>query len=231
MKPHILAFGLLAACGGSDLDPGSGDDPGDGTATLVVDGTARAEPRLANARAATDFDTDFEVRVSLAGQVVDTGSVTVTSASGAFDLTFESADGGRWVGSAPRYDEVYVLDVVSGEDAVERVRVDGPDIHAFTEPLPGATLDATQPIEVRWTGDHEAESAAIDTSEIDGIAIDDTGMFSLAPGSLKTEQDKAKENTLRLTRNNEIVPSGGAAGSRWRVSIRNEIEVLAAPAN
>lgn len=230
MKRHVVAISLLSACGGSDLDPGSGDDPGGGTSTLVVDGSARAEPRLSNARTPSDFETDFEVRVSLNGNVVSTGSVTITSASGGFDLVFDPGDGGRWVGSAPRYDEVYVLDVASGEDLVEGVRVDGPDIHVFVEPLPGATVDATQPIAVEWSGDHEAESASIDADGIDGIAIDDTGTFSLAPGSLKTEQDKAKENRLRLTRNNLVVPDGAAAGSEWRVSIRNEIEVLAAPA-
>lgn len=230
MKQYVVAVSLLAACGGSDLDPGSGNDPGGGTQTLVVDGSARAEPRLANARVASDFDTDLEVRVTLNGTAVTTGTVTVTSATGAFDLIFDPAEGGRWRGSAPRYDEVYILDVVSGEDTVEGVRVDGPDIHTFVEPLPGATVDSTMPLAIEWGGDHGADSASIDTEEIDNLAIEDTGTFSLAPGSLKTEQDKAKENTLRLTRNNVIVPAGAAAGSEWRVSIRNEIEVLAAPA-
>jgi len=227
MRTYVVAISLLTACGGSDLDPGSGNDPGAGNGTLVVDGTARAEPRVSNALVASDFDTEFEVRVQLQGVDVTTGSVVVTSESGAFELTLSDQ---RWRGSSPRYDEVYLLDVVNGEDTVEGVRVDGPDIHSFVDPLPGATVDATLPLEIQWTGDRGAVSASIDADEIDTVAISDSGTFSLAPGSLKTDSDKARENTLRLTRNNLIVPAGAAAGSEWRVSIRNEIQVLAAPA-
>lgn len=229
MKHMVLV--LLAACGGSDLDPGAGNDSGGGTGTLVVDGRASAEPRLANARTSADFDTDLEVRIRLNDIDVIDGSVTVTTANGTFELAVtDTGSGKRWRGSAPRYDEVYVLDIVSGDDAVDSVRVDGPDIHTFLEPLAGATVDATQPIEVQWSGDHEAASAAIDADEIDTLAIDDTGEFSLPGSSLKSDQDKVRENSLRITRTNRVVPSGAAAGSEWSVSIRNEITVLAAPA-
>ena len=228
---HILALGLVAACGGSDLDPGSGSDPGGGTGTLVVDGSARAESRLSNAQVPSNFDTSFEVRIRLNNVDVIDGSVTVTSASGTFKLLLSDTDNGkRWRGSAPQYDEVYVLDIVSGEDAVDNVRVDGPDIHAFVEPLAGATVDPTAALAIRWGGDHAVESASIDAEEIDSLAIDDTGEFSLPPGSLKTDQDEVRQNTLRITRANRVVPAGGAAGSEWSVSIRNEIDVLASPA-
>lgn len=228
MKHHLLAV-LLAACGGSDLDPGAGNDPGGGTGTLTVDGSARAEPRLSNARAVSDFTTDFEVRVRLAGVDVIDGSVTVTSASGAFDLLVTDTDSGkRWRGSAPQYDEVYILDIVSGEDIVESVRVDGPDIHTFVEPLAGATVDPSVALDIRWDGDHGAASASIDAEEIDSLAIADTGDFSLPAGSLKSDKDEARQNTLRLSRTNRVVPAGAAAGSEWSVSIRNEIDVLAA---
>ncbi len=224
-----ILVGLLAACGGSDLDPGAGNDAGGGTGTLVVDGRATAEPNLANARVASDFDTELEVRVRLNGVDVIDGSVTVTSTSGTFELALADTDSGkRWRGLAPSYDEVYILDIVSGDDAVDSVRVDGPDIHTFLEPLAGATVDATQPIAVRWSGDHQAASAAIDAEEIDELAIDDTGEFSLPGGALKTDQDKVRENTLRISRVNRVVPAGAAAGSEWSVSIRNEITVLAA---
>lgn len=228
---HILALGLVAACGGSDLDPGAGNDPGGGTGTLVVDGTARAQARLSNARVTSDFETSFEVRIRLNDVDVIDGSVTVTSSSGTFDLLVSETDNGkRWRGSAPQYDEVYILDIVSGEDAVDSVRVDGPDIHSFVEPLAGATVDPAVALAVRWGGDHAAESASIDAEEIDNLAIDDTGEFSLPAGSLKSDQNQARENTLRISRSNRVVPAGGAAGSEWSVSIRNEIDVLAAPA-
>lgn len=231
MKHLVFALGLLGACGGSDLDPGSGDDPGGGTGTLVVDGRASAEPRLTNAGSPADFGTDFEVRIRLNDVDVVDGTVTVTSASGTFELAVVNADNGmRWRGSAPSYDEVYVLDIVSGADTVESVRVDGPDIHQFIEPLAGATVDATQELLVRWGGDHAADQTTIDTGEIDQLSITDSGEFTLPGGSLKTDNQEVRQNTLRLSRSNRVVPAGGAPGSEWTVSIRNEIDVLAMPA-
>jgi hypothetical protein len=232
MKLHVVStILLLGACGGSDLDPGSGNDTGSGTQTLVVEGSASAEARITNARTGADFDTEFRVRVSLNGQDVTTGTVQITSASGTVDLVFTTTDNeARWRGSAPGYDEVYILDVISGEDAVEGVRVDGPDIHVFEEPVAGATVDATLPLDVIWDRGDEAASASIDTDEIDRLAIVDSGEHELPAGTLKTEQDKAQENTIRITRENTVVPAGAIGGSQWAVSIRNEIEVLAAPA-
>jgi hypothetical protein len=65
MKLIVSSICLVAACGGSDLDPGSGDDPGGGTSTLVVDGRVSAEARFVNARTSAELDTDFSVEVTL----------------------------------------------------------------------------------------------------------------------------------------------------------------------
>jgi len=229
MKNYLISIMLVGACGGSDLDPGSGDDPGGGTSTLVVDGNVTAEPRLVNARTAGDYDTDFSVRITLNGQTVTTGNVVVTSATGSVPLVFNADQEARWTGRAPGYDEVYVLDVDSGPDFIDGVRVDGPDIHIFTEPTVGATVDSTVPLLVAWACDHGADSASIKAEELDSISIPDTGEYMLAPGALKAEQDKARENTLRITRTNRVTPAGAAGGSEWSVTIRNEIQVVAQP--
>lgn len=217
----------VAACGGSDLDPGAGNAVGNGTGTLSVDGSARALPRQINARARTDFDTDFSVRVSLNNQTVTTGTVTITSATGKTPLTLHSD--GRWSGSAPGYDQVYILDVVSGPDKVEGVRVDGPDIHVFSQPTEGATVDATMPLPLAWSREDQASAATLHAENIDSITIPDTGSYSLAAGSLRTDKSQARPNTVRLTRTNSVVPKGGAAGSTWVVTIDNSIDVVAQP--
>ncbi len=221
---------LVGACGGSALDPGAGNDVGDGTQTLVVNGSANANAELTNAQNAADFNTDFSVRISLNGQPVTTGTVTITSSTGSIDLTFQDTgdNAGRWRGSAPGYDEVYVLDVVSGQDDVSGVRVDGPDIHVFDEPLVGATVDSTMPLDIKWSRSDEAASASLDTDELDPLAIVDSGTHTLPPGTLRTEQDKPRENTIRITRTNRVTPQGAAGGSEWSVSVRNDIQVLAA---
>ncbi len=232
MKFTFLASTLvlgLAACGGSDLDPGAGSDPGTGTATLTVNGSATANPRLTNARNAGEFDTEFSVRLQLNGQNVTTGTVTMTSASGTVVLAYTPDNNGRWRGIAAGYDEVYILDVDSGPDNVHGVRVDGPDIHTFTEPLAGATVNATLPLMVKWDSGQQADSAAIDAENIDRLSIPDSGSYPLPALALKSERDKPKENQIRLTRTNRVTPRGAAGGSELSVSVENELTVVAQP--
>ena len=226
----VLLISVLAAgaCGGSDLDPGAGNDPGEGTSTLLVDGNITAQPRLVNARDRGDFDTEISVRVSLNLVPVTVGTVMVTSTSGTIPLTFRP-DPARWEGTAAGYDEVYILDVESGEDFVEGVRVDGPDIHVFTEPVAGATVDSTLPLRLRWERDETADSTSIDVEELDKIAIPDTGEYMLAGGALKAEQDQARENTIELSRTNRVTPAGAVGGSELSVRVENRIQVVAQP--
>jgi hypothetical protein len=220
-----LAF-AIAACGGSNLDPGAGNDAGKGTGTLAIEGSVHASPRLTNARVAAEFDTDFSVRVALNNQTVTTGTVTVTSSTGKVPLTYRNDN--RWAGSVPGYDEVYILDVESGPDKVTGVRVDGPDIHVFSTPTAGATVDSTMPLMLKWDREDQADSAAVRAENIDSVSIPDSGSYALAGGALKADKDQARQNTVRLTRTNRVVPSGTVAGSTWSVTIENEIDVVAA---
>lgn len=217
----------LGACGGSDLEPGAGNDAGEGTSTLTVTGTVSASPRLNNARTAGDFETEISVQVERAGQNVTTGTVEVTSAGGILTLSYDG--NGRWRGTAPGYDEVYILDVEDGTDNLLGVRVDGPDIHYFTAPTTGATVDATMPLAVAWSSGDGADSASVRADNIDAVAIPDSGTYSLAPGALKSKPDEAETNELRLRRTNRVTPRGAAGGSEWNVSIENRIEVVAQP--
>ncbi len=233
MKTQLISFAsvlALTACGGggSDLDPGAGDDPGDGTSTLLVDGDVSAEPRFSNARTSGDFDTDFSVRITLGGVGVTTGTVTVTGNAGTFPLTFVG-DNGKWEGRGLGYDEVYILDVVSGDNEVTGVRVDGPDFHFFVEPTSGATVDSTLPLKVTWDSAETADSTAIRADKIDWVSISDERLYMMAPGSLDADADQAKTNELKLARTNRVVPAGAVAGSQFSVRIENRIEVVAQP--
>lgn len=224
----VLVLGL-AACGGSNLDPGAGNDPGTGTGTLAIEGSAHASPRndLVNARTNTEFETDLRVRVSLNNQTVTTGTVTVTSTSGKVALTYGPDN--RWTGTAPSYDEVYILDIESGPDKISGVRVDGPDIHVFSAPTAGANVDSTMPLAIAWDREDQADSASLRAENVDSLSIADSGSYSLAPGALKADQAEARRNTLRLTRTNTVVPAGTSGGSTWSVTIENEIDVVALP--
>jgi len=224
----VVSTATFGGCGGSDLEPGAGNDPGTGTSTLSIDGEIRARPRLVNARTRGDFDTELSVRVQLNQQSVTDGSVTVTSSGGTVPLVYR-ADSNRWEAIAAGYDEVYVVDVVSGVDGVEGVRVDGPDIHVFTKPTAGEIVDSTLPLEITWASDDEAASASLEAEELDKIAIVDTGLYILAGSALKAERDKAHENTLELVRLNRVTPAGAVGGSEVSVSVENRIQVVAMP--
>jgi hypothetical protein len=223
----MAAVGAMAACGNGALEPGVGSDPGTGTQTLVVDGFAYASPRAGAAHTGADFDTVFMVRVSLDDQPVTAGSVTVTSASGKVSLTY--GDDHRWEATATGYDEVYVLDVVHGSDRAEGVRVDGPDIHVFTEPAENASIDATIPLVVRWKDAARAELATLRIESGPAIAIADDGELTLPAGTLRVDRVQARHHTLHLARTNDLTPSGTAPGSSWSVSIENTLDVVTPP--
>jgi hypothetical protein len=229
MRTTLLAsFSVLAACSGSPLDPGAGSSTGTGTSTLLVAGNANARAEVANAKTATDFTTDFTVHISLNGQDVTTGTVTIDSRSMKSPLALTFA-GGAWTGTAAGYDEVYQLDVVAGTDKVQGVIVDGPDIHEFTAPMAGASLDSTMANMMTWQRAVVADQASLRVGDLARIAIDDTGSFSIPPGSLKAEKDQSRPNTLALTRMNQVVPKGAVAGSTFSVSVENDLDVIALP--
>jgi len=229
MKSHIFAWSLVlgfTACSGSDLDPGSGDDPGSGTETLQVNGSVRAEPRLSNARTAGEFDIEISVDIQLNGQDVTTGSVTITSSSGPIVLAYDGS--GRWRGGGVGYDEVYVLDVDSGNDSVHDVRVDGPSIHTFDQPAAGAAVDASMPLMLKWSS-KGADSASVDAENLDRVSIEDSGSYMLAANALRSEKDKPHENQITIARTNRIAPAGATAGSELAVSVENDLTVIAMP--
>jgi hypothetical protein len=226
MKTSLASLAVLTACSSSPLEPGAGNSAGTGTSTLSVDGNAHASANIANAKTATDFTTDFAVHVQLNGQDVTTGTVTVKSSRLTTTLTF---DGNAWTGTAAGYDEVYQLDVVSGADKVEGVIVDGPDIHHFTAPQAGATLDSTVANKMTWERADAADIATFRVGDLNHITIDDSGSFMIPAGSLKAEKDQARPNTLELERANHVAPKGAVPGSDFAVSVENDLDVIAAP--
>ena len=218
----------LLACSNDPLEPGEGSDPGAGTNTLQVNGSASAEPHGSNGKLPADFSTDFSVRIELNGQPVTTNAtVTVSSLNVNVTLLFNANGNGRWEGTAAGYDESYRLDVVSGTDKVNGVIVDGPGIHTFTAPLAGAALDSTLMIPVNWDRSEGAEVATIRTENIDRITIPDSGTYMLPPNALKAEKDKTQENTIELQRTNRIIPAGAIGDSSFSVSIQNDLDVIA----
>ncbi|RMH41229.1 MAG: hypothetical protein D6689_11600 [Deltaproteobacteria bacterium] len=222
----VCAGHAVVGCGGS-AGGGSGDDLGSGTQTLVVTAAIEADNQIPNATDVNDFTTSFDVRVRRAGQDVADATVTVTSAAGAVTLAY-SGDG-RYRGAQVGYHEVYRLDVVAGDDDVTGARVDGPDIHVITAPQPGALVPRSADLVVEWARDETAEVAEIETKEMDKVAIDDTGTFTVPAAILNQDDSEIKDDEVRIWRTNRLSPAGGAGGSSLSVTVRNEIDVLVAP--
>jgi hypothetical protein len=223
LLPFAAALALAAAaCGG-------GDDPGTGSGTLLVDADVEATPVLANASRAADFTTELHVRVTKNGAAVTTGSVSLTSDGGRVDLVYDPSDrDGRWRGLQAGYHEHYQLDVVSGDDYVRGVQLDGPDLHVFTAPAATGAVDATVPVTVRWSRGDAADAATIETRELDRVAIDDTGSYELPVGALRSRDDRTEEEEIRLVRIARIVPAGAVAGSQLRVRVENRLPLVIA---
>jgi hypothetical protein len=221
----------LAACAAADLVPGVGNDLGRGTGTLVLDGSVRAQARVFNARRSADFDTAFSLRLFRDNRAVTTGTVTITSATGKISLTISD---GRWTGAAPSYEQVYQLDVIIGEppgpvDTIQGLRIEGPDIHVFSDPPAGSNVEAARPLPIQWERSAQAEAAAVRTEMSDWIEILDSGSCALASGSVKADRAEVRQHRLSLSRSNSVVPTGGAAGSRWTVTIENQLNVMTQP--
>lgn len=218
----------LAACGGDGLDPGS--EPGTGTSTLTVNGDVAATPLVPNASKPTDFTTSFEIDVSKAGAPVTGAIVTVVSDAGAVVLTQSDGPlGRRWRGAQNGYYEIYQLTIDAGADNVRDVQVDGPALHYFTAPLPGATVNATMPLVVSWKRSEPATVISLDTRELDQIAISDTGTYTIPVGGLKSKSTETEQEELTVDRAERITPAGAAVGSDFRVVVRNRIDLVVAP--
>jgi hypothetical protein len=241
----------LAACGGShsgSAEPdasalaadapgsqpadaaGGGDGSGTGTSTLLVNGVVSASPSINNSSNPADFTTDFSVAVTKATVAVTTGTITMTSTAGAVSLIFDTTTM-RWHGAQAGYVGSYTLDVTSGTDAVNAVRVAGPDIHTFTAPLEGATVDSTMVLAVDWVRTGAADAATIRTRALNALMIPDTAAYTLPIGSLRSKPDQTENEQIDLVRVDHIAPGGAVAGSDFQVSVRNSVDLVVSPTN
>lgn len=188
-----------------------------------------ATPVVPNAKDPGDFLTSFRVRLERGGIPVTTGLVSLESSQGVVMLTY-SGEGNRWVGSQNGYSEVYRLAAKADADYVDGVRVDGPSVHTFTAPLPGATVDTQLPVTVTWTKSGTAETARIDTDKLDELVIPDSGSYAIPAGGFKSKSGEVEQERIRLDRSQRVTPLGAVAGSELRVTVRNEISVVVAAA-
>jgi hypothetical protein len=217
---HTSALLLALACA-----CGSDDEVGEGSGTLEVRARVQAENLLSNASDASDFRTTVSVTVVRDGALVSDAVVRIGTGRGDSELTRE---GDQYVAVLGSYEGSYRLDVTAGSDYVRGVQLAGPDPHSFAAPLPGTTVAAAD-LEVSWSRDDAADSAHIDTAEMDRLAIVDSGTYTVPYAQLKHDSKEIKEERIRLWRSNQLLPAGSVGDSLFVVEVRNEIEILVSP--
>jgi hypothetical protein len=228
MKATLVSLSFaLVACSHDPLGPNGGDNPGTGTGTILVTGTAHAASDTPNEAAETSFVTQYDFDLSINNVPVVAGTVTVTTRTTTTTLVGDNQ--GHWQGQAADYDPVYELNVVSGVDKISGVFVAGPDIHVFATPTAGASLDSTVANTTTWTRAAAAQEAVFSVGDVRGLSIPDTQSFSIPPGSLRGNPGQSTPNILRLTRTNSVVPKGGAPGSMVSVDVTQTLDVVALP--
>lgn len=215
----IALISLVTACGSG------------GSQTLDVTGFVFLDNAIDNAASLNDFTASFRITVTRAGATVDNAAVTIESDVGTVELDFvtdidglQYYDGSQVAGSGS-----YRIDVIAGDDYLTGAVFEVPDVHTFTAPLPGASVSGTDPLEVTWVREMEADRTNIETRELNVTTIPDGGTYTIPVGGLRVDRDQVEDERIRLWRMNSISPTGGANGSSLNVMLRNEINILVEP--
>jgi hypothetical protein len=221
-RAWLLATTMFAisACG-----TGSISEPGRGSGTLTINAHVQAESRVPNARGSTDYDCELSARVYKAGQAVIGATVEIASGLGTVKL-IDDNNNGTYRGVQVGYAGAYTLSAQLGDDYFEGGSLSGPEAHSFETPAVGAQIVYGQPLEVRWSPSG-ATAASLSTRELDEVAVQDTGAYSVPAGGLKkADPGKTEEERVRVTRSSTMGLSGTAGGSDLSVSVRNEVTLL-----
>lgn len=214
----------------------SGSDAGTGSSTLRVSASVHAYPMFANAREPADFQTVMTVGIARDTAAAFPPTITITSEAGvtALERDKASSDTVFWKAFVTGYEQTYELDIEAGDDRVNDVRVDGPDIHHVTGPMTGASLRVLQPIDVTWDSAEEAAAASIwlleqDLRSVGGAILPaDSGAYTLPADTLMPD-DVGRISFVAVVRENSIRPRGALESSKMQVAVTNMVEVTVVP--
>jgi uncharacterized protein with FMN-binding domain len=211
------AIAALSACG-----PSTGNSPGSGSNTLRVDGNVSASETVNNGSTASEFNTDFAVRVTKGGAAVTGATVIVRSSCGEVSLTDAMGDG-NYAGTQASYCQTYSLDVTSGSDRVQGVTVVGPGIHRIDAPTERQNVNPREALAVRWNT-AGAATVRLESREYNTTITPDRGAGEIPANRLRSAPGTATNERVRVIRANSVQPAGAVAGSSFSVSIRNQVE-------
>jgi hypothetical protein len=210
---------LTSSCSDSTGPAVSRNQGGIGSGTLKITGT------IDGSDVAGGFTTQFLVSLrNAAGTPVSGATVTVRNASlGTVNLLELSAASGDYEASVNSFASGdYRLDVTKGTDNVQGVVVGGMAAHHILAPAANATVAAGQPLTVTWTRPSEAVGANLETRDFIAGGIPDLATFTIPAANNPARPDQR----IRLCRFNQVDITGGLAGSRLELSVRNTSEPI-----
>jgi hypothetical protein len=215
MKRLILLTALAAACGGK-TPATAHNDPGTGTATLLV--TADVTATMTTGGPVTSFQVD--VRDGLSAKISG-ATVSISNPElGVIPLVEATAGSGRYVNSRSSFPAGdFSLSVVRATDRVEGVVVGGPGQQTVNAPTRNAVVPANVPLDLSWTTPAQAKSVTISTRDYDASGPD-SGAYTI-PAISNTARTNQR---LILSRFNEVDVAGGLSGSRLRVTFTATVD-------
>lgn len=198
------------------------------TGELEVHIEIEADSERNNASDPDDFETDIQVKVARNGEPVRDAEVTVYAYNGPkVNVRFDDVDNGygEYDAEIRGYHRAYRVDVVAGDDRVEEIYLAGPAAHHFTSPEQNDRVPANQDLELRWEADDDgADGARIDGEGFDERDVEDSGSYTVQASDLGDDDDD-DEDEFELKRWNEMDLTDLEGNSRFRIEVKNEVEV------
>jgi len=225
MRSTLVAIAVVSAAGcGSNhaknpLAPAPVIPPAvlTGAPNMVVNATVAGK----DAGAGT-FQTDFTVQLAdTLGGALSGATVLISGAAGNVPLAEDGSTPGTYRASLASYTAGnYQLDITAGAQTVTAAQVLAPDLHAFTSPAAGDTVQASHPIHTTYTRTAAAQHSQIATLNWQGAAsTTDNGQATVpTPGN-----PARNDQQISLTRWNSAAIADAVAGSHFDASIRNSV--------
>jgi hypothetical protein len=200
----VLAAAMAAACGGGSSGADHNQE-GSGSSTLLVTGNVTVTVSSTTPTANYSFNVKDGSGANVTGATVTVGGLALTDAGS-----------GNYTSSQTTYPSGDLsLSVVKGTDKVQGVVLGNPGAHAINAPVAGTPVTANAVLHVTWTTPEVAKAATVRMGS-GGFTNTgpDTGAFDIPATSVTARANQ----TVTVTRTNEVAPAGGLPGSLIRVT-------------
>lgn len=223
--PGLLALQFLSI--GCTASASDADRAGSGSGTLLVVAEVDSDSDASPATSTSPFVSNFSVRVERTGGAAATDAVVkMRSSQGEVLLTRDNND--RYRGAQNGYLRTYELEVVAGSDSLSGVRLTGPEIHRIDAPTAAQQATRLSPLTVKWSPSG-ADEAELESDDFDKIVVPDTGSYTIPGASIQGDEGKSKEDRVQIWRTNSQLLEGGLTGSRFRITVRNQVDFVVVP--